>query len=168
MSTETLTYTEATRLLNYNPDTGLITWKINRGGHAKKGTEAGTLNWDNHRHLRVNYKIYQAHRIAWLLVHGHFPLNEIDHINGIHNDNRLINLRDVTGQENACNRPVPKNNTSGVMGVSWCKKINKWHARIRKNYQYILLGDYTNWFDAVCARKAAEHQYGFHINHGRR
>ena len=54
-----------------------------------------------------------------------------DHINGDKTDNRLANLRDVTRLENARNMPRPKNNTSGVLGVSWSKSHGKWAARIK-------------------------------------
>ena len=50
-------------------------------------------------------KIY-LHHIAWALVFGRFP-RQIDHINGIKTDNRLVNLREVTTSENDQNRLLP-------------------------------------------------------------
>lgn len=50
----------------------------------------------------------------------------IDHISGNRFDNRKRNLRKVTSQQNAQNVAIGKQNTSGLKGVSWDKRLGKW------------------------------------------
>jgi hypothetical protein len=85
----------------------------------------------------------------------------VDHINGINtrNDNRKINLRICTHQENLCNYPIPKNNTSGKTGVCWDKIHNVWKAYITYKYKRINLGSFNNYEDAVKIREEAEEKY---------
>ena len=115
----------------------------------------------------LNKKIHKAHRLAWLYIHGKFPNNQIDHINGITNDNRISNLRDVSSLENQRNRKNASNNTSGVIGVNWVRGRGKWHSQIQIEGKKIWLGNFTDKQDAIDARKDAEIKYNFHPNHGR-
>jgi len=71
--------------------------------------------------------MYSLHRIIWLYVTSKFPPHEIDHINGIKNDNRWKNLRLATHKENTANRGAQANNTSGYKWVG--KFRGKWRAR---------------------------------------
>lgn len=119
--------------LDYNPDTGVFTWRERPREHfpndriwrAWNGRLAGkvtgfvavkrpgqlfvSINLDN--------RSFKAHRLAWLLVHGRAVPRVIDHINGDPCDNRTANLRAATKSTNAVNSPAPANNTSGVKGV---------------------------------------------------
>lgn len=84
----------------------------------------------------------------------------VDHINThMKNDNRKNNLRIITQQKNTMNRKRPSNNTSGVTGVSFDKRKNKWVAYITCNKNQIYLGSFTSKPDAIKARKAAEEKY---------
>lgn len=83
----------------------------------------------------------------------------VDHINHDTSDNRKENLRICTPAQNAKNKSTPKNNTSGITGVRWAEKQGKWHSYIRVNYKRINLGYYTDFEDAVDARKQAEDLY---------
>lgn len=84
---------------------------------------------------------------------------EIDHINHNKNDNRRENLRICTHQQNNCNKKLPKHNTSGIRGVHWDKRYNKWRARISVNGKDIYLGLFDNIKDAEKIRKQAEIKY---------
>jgi hypothetical protein len=118
---------------------------------------------------RINGELVAIHRYLWEQVNGLIPKGmQIDHINGDIHDNRMSNLRLVTNQENARNRAVSMNNTSGVNGVSWCKKARKWRPSIGVDGKLLRLGTFDDWFEAVCARMSANNRYGFHVNHGRR
>jgi len=77
---------------------------------------------------------------------------EVDHISLDTFDNRMENLRLVTHQQNQCNQPLQKNNTSGVSGVSFYPPRNKYRARIKIGQQEIHLGYYETFTEAVQAR----------------
>ena len=83
----------------------------------------------------------------------------IDHQNHNKTDNRKRNLRIVTKSQNAMNQIIKTNNTSGVAGVSWDNKVQKWAAHIMINYEKIHLGYFNTFEDAVKARKEAEEKY---------
>jgi len=131
------------KLLNYDENTGIFTRRISLHGKVKVGDIAGTIANDGYCHIRVDSKRYQAHRLAWLYVHGEWPTNQIDHINGIRNDNRIANLREATRSENQQNRKTSNyNSTSGYLGVS----VNKdaYTSYIRLNGKIIYLGRFKN------------------------
>ena len=151
----------------YIPETGILTNRIGRSSRSKAGDVPGYIGRNGYQQIYVDGKIYYAHRLIWLHVHGAFPPEQIDHINGDRTDNRIENLRAVNNQENHRNERKSKNNTSGATGVFWAAKISKWRGQIRIGKKNIHLGVFDNWFDAVCARKSAEKKYGFHPNHGR-
>lgn len=85
--------------------------------------------------------------------------DEIDHKNGVRHDCRKSNLRYCTRTQNTWNSTIPKNNTSGVKGVSFYKSRNKWVAYITIHKKHKNLGYYTNYYDAVKARLDAEKKY---------
>ena len=147
-------------ILDYNPETGIFTWKIRPAYCINIGDIAGCLNKnDGYIRIQINNKSYQAHRLVWLYMTGNCPIKTIDHINHIRTDNRIINLRDITQRENQYNRSENKNNSSGYKGVSWHKKANKWHARIRVNGKQIHLGYFTDKEEASQAYQEAKEKY---------
>ena len=83
----------------------------------------------------------------------------IDHINRQRNDNRKCNLRLATVIQNSYNANIPKDNTSGYIGITWDKSRNKWIAGIKVNYKRINLGRYHDIEDAIKVRLKAEKQY---------
>lgn len=83
----------------------------------------------------------------------------VDHISGDVLDNRKSNLRIVTIQQNQMNHKLHSTNTSGVSGVSWNKRSNKWHSRIIYKGKCYHLGYYDDINDAIQARYNAEMQY---------
>lgn len=83
----------------------------------------------------------------------------VDHISHNKLDNRKSNLRICTQSENTMNKSKHKNNTSGVTGVGWYKKYNKWRARIDVNKKSILLGYFDTYEEAVESRRKAEIKY---------
>ncbi len=150
-------------ILSYDKDSGLFTWKINIAISIRVGDIAGTIMNTGYRRIRINKKGYYAHRLAWLYMTGNFP-KEIDHINRIKDDNQFCNLRLATHQSNMQNRNIQENNKSGVTGVCWHKKRNKWCVNIKVNKIQKHIGYFANFNDAVKARKKAETEYGFYRN----
>ena len=100
-------------------------------------------------------------------MEGSYPPDQIDHINGDRADNRWTNLRHANNTENSRNTKIACNNSSGVTGVCFNKREQKWRAAIGNNGKVISLGDFDNFDDAVRARKEAEKLYNYHPNHGR-
>lgn len=97
------------------------------------------------------------HRIVMNAVDGKI---KVDHINHNRADNRKFNLRKVTQRENRRNTSISKSNTSGIIGVSWRKEINKWQAYIGINDKHLYLGSFANKQDAIRCRLEAEAKYG--------
>ena len=95
-----LTQSELKELLNYNPQTGIFTRKTHLNKHCKINDIAGHKTKHGYVTINIKSKIYYAHRLAWLYVHGEMPKNVIDHINRIKHDNSAKNLRWVTASEN--------------------------------------------------------------------
>ena len=162
-----LTYEQAHYHFAYSPLTGALVWKVPKGSRALAGAPAGALDARGYMGVTINKRPYKNHRIIWLMVTGHWPPVEIDHINGIRHDNRLVNLRAVNRTENTRNAAQRKDNSSGVTGVSWDKSRQKWFACIKVNRKTKPLGRFTDKNDAIKARQRAEKYYGFHANHGR-
>lgn len=144
-------------LFLYDPVTGRLQHKANRR-RVKVGTYAdSTRRADGYRQvaLRLDGKQYQlkAHRVAWILAHGAIPHGmQIDHINGIRDDNRLCNLRLVTQRENDQNRRKAR-------GYSWNKGCSKWEAYIRVDGVLRHLGLFTTETAARAAYLKAKARY---------
>ena len=147
-------------LIHYDTGTGIMFRKYieNGNGHIKS---------DGYAVMKIYGIEYKKHRLAWLYVYGQFPTDQIDHINGIKSDNRIVNLRLATHRINSRNRAIPKSNTSGSIGVTLDKASNQWVAQISIYGKHVKLGRFDDKSEAICVRMAANIHYGFHRNHGR-
>jgi len=150
-----LTQKELKRVLHYNPETGVFTWKI-ATACVKVGKVAGYINDNGYVIISVHGRDYRAHRLAWLYKKGYFPEHDVDHLNRIRHDNRWSEIRHVTRQCNLRNSEKRKDNTSGVAGVCWSKNRQKWVAAIGINNKTHKLGSYSDFSEAVLARLATE------------
>lgn len=168
------------QLLDYDTDTGVLTWKLRpaelfsnkRQQNAWNARYAGKpaltcVSKGGYLQGSIFNRNFQAHRVIWAIQTGAWPTGEIDHENGIRHENWWGNLRDVSSQENSRNIAIPSNNTSGHIGVYWNKRLGRWLATIKVGGRDIYLGCFIEIADAVAARKAAEVRHGFHANHGR-
>jgi hypothetical protein len=149
-----ITATELRALVHYDLDTGIFTWR-------KDGNIASRTRTDGRYagYVRAFIKSYpyQAARLAWLYVHGEWPNGEVDHANRVRADNRFSNLRLSDRAQNGKNRKIHKNNTSGVRGVCFDKRRQKWKAQIWvKGRRNIVLGLFSSIHDASVARVTAE------------
>lgn len=164
--------------LTYNPKTGVFTW-LKRPRHHF-GTDRGWKMFNSRnvgkpaghewpkKNSRTSYmqigidgQKYLAHRLAWLYIHGTWPDNSIDHIDGSGLNNKLINLRDVTPRQNSMNRKTNLNNSSGFKGVYFDKSKKKFRAYIDVNGKKKMLGYFTSLEAAKAAREAADLEHGY-------
>jgi len=102
--------------------------------------------------------------VAWLLSYGCWPESQVDHINGLRSDNRLVNLRAATASENSQNMrgPMKSNRTSKFLGVSWKKREQRWCAQIQvagKRRHLGLFADEDAASRAYLAAKRELHPY---------
>lgn len=105
-------------VLAYDPETGLFTWRVSRGSVAA-GKVAGSPTSDGYIGIKVDRTLHLAHRLAWLWVHGEWPSKQIDHRNGIRDDNRIANLREASPAVNSQNRrTAQKGSRTNLLGAS--------------------------------------------------
>jgi len=174
-----LTQRELKRAYKYDPETGIFTKKANPD-HAKRLKEiygADSKRWcgekihfedggfkrkNEYVYIWVNGRCYGAHRAAFLYMRGYLPENIVDHINRIRWDNRWINLREVSVSCNSRNRTINKNNKTGVMGVFYCKKSNRFIAGITpQKGKHTTIGRFKTLLEAAECRYAAEVELGY-------
>lgn len=120
-------------------------WCIDREGYVS------TNLWDDDKKKSI-----RMHR---LIINVSDKKDEIDHINNNKKDNRKCNLRIVTRSQNGMNRGVQSNNKTGVTGVTFYEPYDKWNSQIALNGKHINLGYFSDFEDAVKARKEAEERY---------
>ncbi|WAX10354.1 hypothetical protein BV57P2_00046 [Phocaeicola phage BV57P2] len=163
-----LTFEKAKELFVYDRETGIIKWKRRTSNNQRKNLVAGsTRSNDGYIQIGINGEIHLAHRIAVLLTYGFCDDRlQVDHINHIRDDNRLVNLRLVTRTDNLRNQPRRRNNTTGIMGVVYHKAKRKYMARIRVDGVNIYLGIFDTLGEAAKARKDADIRYKYNANHG--
>ena len=140
--------------LNYNPETGVITWKERPEKHFKTvsafkmwntrycGKSAGSVNGKGYIHMPINGKSFSAHRLAWMYVYGQLPSKHIDHIDENKLNNKISNLRDTSREVNQQNISQPRiNNKTGFRGV-YKRKNGKYTASISFDSKNKWIGDF--------------------------
>lgn len=144
-------------LFNYEPETGLLTWKVKRPGRSSPnvGEEAGNVS-GRYRSVQHKRKRYYVHRIIWELLSGPIPAGLcIDHIDGDGLNNKRSNLRLTTLSLNQRNRTVNSNNSTGIAGVH----------RHRGGFSVYCASRYIGWtkdfFEACCMRRSTESRMGY-------
>lgn len=147
----------AREMFDYNPETGIVTRKIARksgligakvGSHDSKGYLRIDFSWWGHRY---NVAI---HRLGWLIYHGEWPKDQLDHINGIRDDNRICNLREATQSQNNANTRIYKNNKSGHKNIKWESDRQRYGVFIRYDNRLHRLGRFKTLEEAIAVRNA--------------
>ena len=144
-------------LLDYNPETGVFTWKV-AGGGVKKGSIAGSPNPSGHIRILVEGKRYYAHRLAWFFYYGEWPKGHLDHKDRDPANNAISNLRECTFSEN-CQNSTKSWGSSKYQGVYWDKKANKWRSQIGVNSKRVNLGYFDDEVEASNAYREAKEKY---------
>lgn len=150
--------------LRYEPETGKLFWKPRARCFFKRdwifkewnrqhaNQEAFTARCRGYAHGGIQGRILTGHRVAWVITHGRWPKEFIDHINGNPSDNRLENLREATRSENCRNKRSSKNSTSQYLGVNFYKHLGKWAARIKPEHENVkVLGYFEDEKEAAMA-----------------
>jgi hypothetical protein len=141
-------------LLDYNPESGVITWKVSPSKVVKAGSIAGRVHISGYRIICYKRKMYQASRIAYALHYGFDPHpDEIDHINRVRDDNRIDNLRLSNRSDNCKNRGEYCRRGAGV---SYANREKRWIAYINKKGMHYCLGYFKTYEEARAARNEAE------------
>jgi hypothetical protein len=148
------------KLLHYDPETGLLFWRKNSKLAFNTLTQKGYLKGQLYK------RTYFSHRIIWLWMTGNWPNEQIDHINHNRKDNRFLNLREVTNKENHKNRKINPRNKTGINGVSWCKRENKWRVQVRNMNKNIHIGYFDTKEEAQRVRKLKNVELNYYKNHG--
>lgn len=166
--------------MEYDGETGALTWRPRDRRHFETeaswkgfntrcaGKPAITASSGKGYLQGTIYGVtYMAHRVAWAVFHSSWPQGEIDHINGIRSDNRIVNLRDVTRLENARNLCAIASDT-GVRGVTWDRRLKRYRVHIYLEGKRKYIGCFPTIDEAAGVRKLHERHHGFHPLHGTR
>jgi AP2 domain/HNH endonuclease len=150
-------------IMNYDPDTGVFTWKWredkpNNVNAAFAGKAIGTITEKNYLQLTIDYGQYPASVIAWVYMKGIWPEGMVDHKNRNTLDNRFDNLRDSLGGQNQWNRGKPSNNTTGFKGVCYDKSRDKYTVYIQANHKRHFIGRFDTPEAAHAAYCEAAHR----------
>jgi HNH endonuclease/AP2 domain len=144
---------------------GELYWKVSRG-NARIGMKAGHTANNGYIMVGINKKYYLLHRLIFLMLKGHLP-KYLDHIDNNKINNRIENLRECSLKQNSRNCATNINKRSGLKGVSWNSKLQKWAVRIRTDEGRKFFGYY---FDkelaALVAEEARNKYHGEFANHG--
>lgn len=139
-------------ILDYDPETGEMRWKVGRPPRAKAGAIAGHIRSDGYRSVNIDDASYYVHRLAWLVMTGEWPPFEIDHRDARPKNNKWDNLREAEPKQNQRNSKLPRNNTSGCKGVTWDKDRQKWRAQIVTDGVAKNIGRFITFEEAIEAR----------------
>jgi hypothetical protein len=152
-------------VLDYNPETGVLTWKKCPRQPQLIGKPAGYHRPNGKIIINIKFRYYLAHRLIWLIMTGEWPTTGIDHRDHDGSNNRWNNLRLATQSQNIANAVRSRRNTSGFKGVHFFKKTGRYQAYVgsvrnkRENLGYFDTAEEA--FAAYCKR--AKELYGdFH------
>lgn len=146
MADKHITLTQSYLQSIFRYEDGKLYWNVKKF-KVKNGSLAGCFYKDAYVKIRLDKKLYLAHRLIFMMFHGYLP-REIDHINTNKHDNRIENLRPATKIQNQQNIRISKSNTSGVKGVTWNKHHQKYFVRCSVDGTRIHLGYYKELDDA--------------------
>lgn len=155
MAKSDITAARLREVLDYNPETGIFTWRIILKRRNPIGSIAGSLPASGYRLIGIDGTNYRAHRLAWLYVHGEWPKQFIDHIDGDRLNNAIANLRDVSNKTNTENITKPRStNGTGFLGVVRYK--DKFSAFIKTGNKNHYLGAFNTPEEAHATYLAAK------------
>lgn len=142
---------------DYDPDTGDLRWKKLPSRRAKLHSLVGSVGKKGYRIVEFQGGVYRAHRIAFKLHYGRDPVGDLDHRNGIKDDNWIKNLIERGRCGNAQNRQKPHaHNSTGMLGVSVQK--NRFRASLTFQGKTVYIGLFATAQEAHEAYVATKRQ----------
>lgn len=157
-----LTHERLLSVLTYDAELGTFTWKRTARSLTGRrlwnaGKSAGWIEASGYGRLTVDGRTYLAHRLAWFYVHGAWPI-ELDHRNGDPGDYRMVNLRELTHQENSHNlHGAHADSQTGILGVQ--HRGSRWTSTIMVGGKRIHLGTFRTADEARAAYIAAKREH---------
>lgn len=167
-------------VLRYDPETGKMFWNERPAAMfadtGPGGRNAAAQSWNKrfagtealtvpHANGYLSGTLFGrkvlAHRAAWVIHHGEWPKDQIDHINGDRTDNRIANLRDVDASMNMLNTKTRVDCSSGYQGVTWCQRDRRWIVQVAGFSRTGRVGMFKTLPEAVHARDQARIGMGF-------
>lgn len=146
--------------LDYDPETGIFVWKSGDHTPAKMnklaGRQAGSFKSHGYIRIVIDKREIYAHRLAWFMTFGRWPVKGIDHINGNSTDNRLCNLREADQSQNMHNS-FNRRNRTGYKNVYFCKDIGKWRAAMQVRRKQVFIGYFQTAEEAFKAYQDKAH-----------
>lgn len=148
-------------LLGYDPNTGVFRWAHPQSNRCSVGNIAGNINQRGYRRIAFDGQTYLAHRLAWFYVHGRWPVDRIDHIDGDCANNAIANLREATATENNWN--------NSSRGYHYSTRYKKFKTAIQVRGVRVSLGSFDSADEARSAYLAATVRYfgEFSVVHSR-
>lgn len=150
-------------MLDYNPETGALVWRVPRGPHGEIGKKAGSLSKNGRLYLSVGLARYMAHRVAWCIYYGKWPEQNVSALNGDYTDLRIANYVELSSGLTAQKGGPKRTGQSGIRGVGWDKSRGKWIASITRNYKLINLGRFDSKEEARAAYERAAADMGLFV-----
>ena len=151
--------------LHYDPDTGIFIWKIIQRS-TRIGKRAGGI-WSSkkyscrYRKINLYGRSYREHRLAYLYMTGEWPKDQVDHIDRDGENNIWSNLRQCDQLGNMKNLGKYKSNSSGLTGLSRCKRDNVWRSYVYVEGKLNMLYQGSDLFEACCRRLSEQTKLGF-------
>lgn len=134
-----LTAERLRELLHYSPETGVFRWRVANSNRVRVGSVAGFAS-EKYITIRIDGHLHQAHRLAWLYMHGRWPVDQLDHRDGNKQRNAIGNLRECSNSENHQNMPAARKSASGLLGAFLHKRSGRWLSGIKLKGRMTWLG----------------------------
>jgi hypothetical protein len=158
-----LTAKRLRELLSYDRATGHFTWRLRKVLPRKlgwrqrifnasiAGKRAGYVHKDGNVHIHIDRRRYQAHRLAWLWVHGTLPaVRGIEHRDRDRANNAIDNLKLLPPVA----PPKPKLGPPASHWIYWDKARALWCAEVTVGGASRHLSPHVDFEEAVAASKA--------------
>ena len=163
-------------LLDYDPEDGTLTWRhrpnptndrgISMFNGKLAGRKTGHLGNHGYRSVNIDGRLYLAHRVIWAIMTGDWPIDVIDHRNGVLADNRFCNLREATRTQNMQNSKMRKDSQHKLKGII-PRAGGRWAATIQAAKKVHMLGVFATPEEAHAAYCAAARElHGDFANFG--